>query len=203
MRSTILAAALLLTATSSAFAQTEADCFDAEVTAQIVHQTPTVIGQCDDCIIVSWPWILDIDVRRVHSGSLERGALTVLTVQHTYFRRGIGVVRWKLRRNTLHGFNVVGLWGNGPDRRCAIGELPATAYVTPPEGKDLDDLRREGQALYDWYSLNRAAGSIGNVTSDTSHSSTPDSTRSRPSLRAFAARNPIDSPSSAPARLSA
>lgn len=125
----------------------DAECYDAEVSARIVSQTPTVIPDCDDCIIMRWPWIVDLDVRRVHSGEVRRGRLTVLTVQHTDFRPDLGVVRWKLRRNTQGGFNV--MWfGEDPGRQCSRDEPPASPYITPPNGQNLEDLRREGREHY-------------------------------------------------------
>ena len=130
----------------SAVAQ-DAECYDAEVTARIVSQTPTVMQDCDDCIIMRWPWIVDLDVRRTHSGEVRRGRLTVLTVQHTDFRRDLGAVRWKLRRNTQGGFNVV-WFGENPERQCSPDEPPAQAYITPLGGQTLEDLRREGREHY-------------------------------------------------------
>ena len=131
---------------SNAMAQDTA-CYDAEVSARIVSQTPTVMPGCDDCIIIRWPWFLDLDVRRVHDGDIRRGRLTVLTVQHTDFRRDLGTVRWKLRRNSLGGFNVV-WFGDDPAQRCSSDQPPTPAYITPREGQTLEDLRREGREHY-------------------------------------------------------
>jgi len=140
-----LAAAAVWSATN-ALAQ-DADCYDAEVSARIVSQTPTVMGHCDDCIIISWPWIVDLDVRRIYSGDLRRGRLTVLAVLHNDFRRDLGARRWKLRRNNQGGFNLL---RNAEEvtARCANDAAPATAYITPPDGQTLEDLRREGRAHY-------------------------------------------------------
>jgi hypothetical protein len=132
---------------TSAIAQ-DAECYDAEVSARIVSQTPTVMGQCDDCIIISWPWIVDLDVRRIHSGDVQRGRLTVLTVQHTDFRRDLGARRWKLRRNNQGGFNLL-RDAESITARCANDAAPVLAYITPPDGQTLEDLRREGRAHYD------------------------------------------------------
>ena len=141
-----MASAAALSATS-VLAQ-DAECYDAEVSARVVSQTPTVMPDCDDCIIMRWPWIVDLDVSRIHSGEVRRGRLTVLTVQHTDFRHDLGIVRWKLRRNTLGGFNVA-WFGNDPERQCSRDEPPASAYITPPGGQSLDNLRREGREYYD------------------------------------------------------
>lgn len=126
----------------------EADCFDAEVSARIVQQTPTVMSSCDDCIIMRWPWIIDLDIRRVYSGPVERGHLAVLTLQHTDFRRDLGARRWKLRRNTQGSFNVVEFSEDDPAIRCPADGPPALALITPPDGGTLDDLRREGREHY-------------------------------------------------------
>lgn len=139
-------AAASLAGAAGAFAQ-DAECYDAEVSARIVSQTPTVTPGCDDCIIMRWPWIVDLDVRRVHSGDAHRGPLTVLTVQHTDFRHDIGMVRWKLRRNTRGQFNVV-WFGENPTRQCSPSESLAQPYITPADGQTLEDLRREGRQHY-------------------------------------------------------
>lgn len=145
-KATVLATVMAGVLSATANAQ-EPDCYDAEISARIISQTPTPIPDCDDCIIMRWPWILDLDVRRVHSGQVSRGPLMVLTVQHTDFRHDLGIVRWKLRHNTQGGFNVVG-FREGPSRRCSPEEPPAAAYITPRDGQNLDDLRRESRAHY-------------------------------------------------------
>lgn len=126
----------------------EAECFDAEVSATITRETPTVAQRCgDDCIIMSWPWIVELHVRRVHSGQLERGPLTVLTVQHTDRRRNLGALRWQLRRNTLGTFNVLQS-EDGAFQPCPADTPPASPYIQPADGQTLDDLRREGTTYY-------------------------------------------------------
>lgn len=55
----------------------EPDCYDAEVSARITRQTPTDYADCGpDCIIMAWPWIIDLNVTRVYSGDLRRGPMT-------------------------------------------------------------------------------------------------------------------------------
>lgn len=127
----------------------EPDCFDAVVSATILRQTPTPISDCgDDCIVMSWPWILDLDVERVLKGRASSGPLTVLTVQHTYFRTNLGARRWWLRRNTLGGFNVLQPRTEATPPRCPKDTPPAQPFVTPPEGQTLRDLRRDGERMY-------------------------------------------------------
>ena len=124
------------------------ECYDAEISARILSQTPTIAPRFDDMIVMRWPWIVDLDVRRVHTGEAPRGRQTVLTIQHTDFRRTLGVMRWKLRRNTLGGFNVIGFSEQGPDRRCSPADRPEQAYITPGPGETLVDLREQGRRFY-------------------------------------------------------
>jgi hypothetical protein len=136
---------------AGAAAAQDAECYDAEVSARIVSQTPTVFPDCgDDCIVISWPWILDLDVRRVHFGDAQRGRLTVLAVLHTDYRPDLGSRRWKLRRNDLGGFNLL-RGAENLTARCADDQPPATAYIKPPDGRTLEDLRREGREVRERY----------------------------------------------------
>lgn len=122
----------------------EGECFDVAVSAKIVQQTPTVILGCgDDCVVMSWPWVLDLDVRRVHAGRLKLGPLAVLSLQHTWYRDDLGSRRWWLRRNASGGFNAVGSAGG----KCPAETPPARPYFDR-EGVTLDDLRREGEERY-------------------------------------------------------
>lgn len=129
-------------------AATEAECFDAEVSATIVRQTPTVMPECDDCIIMRWPWIVDLRVRRVHSGQVPRGPLVVLTLQHTDYRTDLGARRWLLRRNTLGSFNVVHHPERAALRRCLAGTPATRPFIQPIDGETLSDLRRAGAEYY-------------------------------------------------------
>lgn len=139
--------AMTTSGVSSAMAK-EADCYDAEVSARIVSQIPTVFPDSDDgWIVMSWPWIVDLDVSRVHSGNARRGRLTVLAVLHTYYRRDLGSRRWKLRRNDLGGFNLLS-GAEDVTVRCPADQPPATAYIKPSDGQTLEDLRREGREHY-------------------------------------------------------
>lgn len=126
----------------------DAECYDAEVSARIVSQIPTVFPDSDDgWIVMSWPWIVDLDVNRVHSGDASRGRMTVLAVLHTYYRRDLGSRRWKLRRNDLGGFNLL-RGAENLTTRCAADQPPATAFIKPAVGQTLEDLRREGREHY-------------------------------------------------------
>lgn len=127
----------------------EPECFDAQVYASITKQTPTVIPDCGpDCIIMRWPWILDLDVKRVLKGDVMSSHITVLTVQHTYYRSDLGARRWALRRNSLQTFNVLTGDRVAGLERCPRGTEPAKPYIRPPTGKTLADIAREGEAHY-------------------------------------------------------
>ena len=123
------------------------ECFDAQVSAEAVRQTPMIAGDCGmDCIVVSWPWAIDLDVARVLRGSAPTGRLTVLAVQHTYRRQGRA--QWWLRRNDLGAFNILAVSAEDALPLCGKGEPPAAAYIHPPQGKTLQDLVTEGEAHY-------------------------------------------------------
>ena len=68
------------------------ECYDAKVRAKPVAQVPTVFPQSDDpsVIIMSWPWFVDLDVRRVLQGDVEKGRLETLAVLHTGYVRNKG-----------------------------------------------------------------------------------------------------------------
>lgn len=126
------------------------DCYDALVTARIVRQIPSAFPDCGkDCITISWPWFVDLDVGRVLDGALTARKLSVLTVQHTSFRAGLRTRRWLLRRNRLGGYNARFLYEPRQKvRRCSTDAVPEEPYLRPSNGKSLADLRREGEELY-------------------------------------------------------
>jgi hypothetical protein len=104
----LMLAFLAAAAGSHASAQTGTERFDAEVSATMLRQTPTAFPQCEDCIIIMrWPWIVDLNVLRVHRGSAPLGRLMVLTVQHAEYRTDTGAARLFLRRNELGIYNAV------------------------------------------------------------------------------------------------
>lgn len=124
------------------------ECFDAVVVAKIVRQTPSVIPECaDDCIIMVWPWFLQLDVKRVVTGEVAKGRQLTLIMQHTSFRKDLGRRRWWLRRNSLGGFNVLRIDDSEKLARCAVGTPPMGAYIRPGPDKTLT-LLCEGEAAY-------------------------------------------------------
>ena len=143
------AAAVVPVAAHAGSTATDPDCFDALVYASIVRQTPTVFPDCgDDCIVMSWPWVVELDVERVIRGKVPSISLTVITVQHTSYRTDLGARRWWLRRNSLGAFNVLRLDDKARLPRCAEGSMPAKPYIRPGDGRTLRDLAREGEEYY-------------------------------------------------------
>lgn len=150
------AVALFLGGASYAVAneQTEvsSDCYDAVVKARIVAQVPSVVPDCGpDCIIMVWPWFLDLDVSKILVGDVPRGRLQALIMLHTYYRKDLGIRRWWLRRNTLGGFNVLRSGDEAIKARCAKGSTPAKPYIDPGPDKTLSSLRAEGERRYRAY----------------------------------------------------
>ena len=133
----------------AAAAQSEDDCYDARVSAVIVQQVPTIMPDLGDgSIVIRWPWIIDLEVRSVLEGEAPLGAVTVLTVQHNYFRRDLGERLWALRRNDLGVFNVVGMGEDIENPRCDPDLPAAQPFIRPGRDSTLDSLRREGLEYY-------------------------------------------------------
>ena len=123
-------------------------CFDAQVLARIIKQTPTAFPDCGkDCIVMSWPWIDEFDVERVIRGSAPTGRLQVLVVQHTRYRDDLGSRRWWLRRNDLGGFNLLRLSEDERPNQCSKTAPPARAHIHPSSGRTLDDLEKEAESV--------------------------------------------------------
>lgn len=74
--------------------------------------------------------------------------MTALAVQHTYFNQARNGRRWLLRRNTLGNYNIMRPTADEPLARCPANIPPARPFISPPDGKTLDDLRREGEDRY-------------------------------------------------------
>lgn len=117
-------------------------CFDAEVSAHIIRQTP--IPDCGvDCIVMSWPWILQLDVEEVVRGSAPTGRLMVLAVQHTYLRTDMGGRLLLLRRNSRKGFNLLRVGPEDSPKFCGRGMAPATPYIDA-DRDSLNKMEQEG-----------------------------------------------------------
>lgn len=146
----IVASALVSSHALAQDAEEPPECYDAIVLAKIVKQTPSVFPNCgDDCIVMVWPWFLQLDVKRVVEGQAAKGLHLTLAMQHTSFRKDLGRRRWWLRRNSLGGFNVLRFGDDTKPARCASGISPANPYIRPSPDKTLQDLLRDGQAAYD------------------------------------------------------
>lgn len=130
-------------------AETADDCYDVLISARIVRQIPSAYPDCGgDCIVMSWPWFVDLDVGRVLGGALPARNLSVLTIQHTSYRKDLGYRRWILRRNSLGGYNATFMYRPRKVRRCEPSTAPVEPYLRPSDGMSLADLRREGERLY-------------------------------------------------------
>jgi hypothetical protein len=147
VRTVVATAMVALAVPATAAEPVSEDCFDALVSARIVRQIPTVMPNCGNgCIVMIWPWFLDLRVRRVLEGEAQRGNLTVLSMQHTDYRRDLGVRSWWLRRNSQGGFNLLRRSPDDRPPRCAPGSPPAVAYIHPGGPRTLADYRREAEA---------------------------------------------------------
>jgi hypothetical protein len=124
------------------------ECYDAIISAEIAAQIPSVLPGCDDCIIVRWPWFVDLKIRRVIEGRVRERLITVLTMQHADLRDDIGAKRWWLRRNATGGFNVVRFARGDGIARCPGGVPAAEPHLRPGDGETLDDLRERGARHY-------------------------------------------------------
>jgi len=93
-----------------------------------------------------WPWFVDLQVKRVVEGNVDRKPLRVLTVQHTWMVSRYST--WRLRRNNLGGFNAVFSETNSSLRRCPAEAAPAVPYIRPAPNQTLDDLRNAGLDRY-------------------------------------------------------
>lgn len=126
-------------------------CYDARVTARVLSQIPTVMEMTSTdesgnfLIIHSWPWILDLNVRAIHEGSAQTGWIRVLNIQHTDYRPRR--MEFLLRRNDQGGYNVVRA-SEGERLALCDGGTVDRAYLTPAEGRTLDDYRNEGARHY-------------------------------------------------------
>lgn len=128
-------------------------CFDVSVHARIVDEVPSAYSDCGpDCIIITWPWFVDLKVRRVLQGELKDKQLTVLAVLHTgHSKVGRRAQRRWLRRNSEGGFNLLRLQDDDRPEQCSPETPPMRAYLIPAEGRTLADERSEGERLYKKY----------------------------------------------------
>jgi hypothetical protein len=125
----------------------EPACYDAKVRARPVDQIPSDIGECgSDCITMSWPWFVDLQVKRVIDGAVPGKMITVLAVQHTYRVAREGT--WFLRKNTAGSYNVVPQEYGATLGRCSAEVMPVEPFIRPADRDTLDDLRNAGIRRY-------------------------------------------------------
>lgn len=147
IRNALLTAAILIGLAAPSAALAEPACYDAKVRARPVDQIPSEIGDCgSDCILMSWPWFVDLRVKRVIDGALPSKMIRALTVQHAYRVSREGT--WLLRKNTAGGYNVLASEDRSPLARCSAEVVPAESYIRPSDGHTLDDLRDAGIRRY-------------------------------------------------------
>lgn len=125
----------------------ETACYDVKIHARPVDQIPSATDDCgEDCILISWPWFVDLQINRISYGSLPDKVVRVLSVQHTYRTSREGT--WLLRKNTADGYNVVTSESGAALARCSAGAAPVEPYIQAGGGQSLDDLRDAGIRRY-------------------------------------------------------
>lgn len=140
-RTKSLLAILGLTFSSGAMVS-DIECYDAKIRAKPIAQIPTVYPNDPDYIVISWPWFLDLKVRKVLEGKVPQSKITVLAVLHGAYAEKTAT--WLLRRNTAGGFNVIRTEPSSV-RRCEADAGAARPYLRPEAGRTLEDYRREGE----------------------------------------------------------
>ena len=95
---------------------------------------------------MSWPWFVDLRVKRVIDGALSSKIVMVLTVQHTYRASREGT--WILRKNTAGSYNVLAPDDGSTLTRCSAEAAPVEPYIRPNGEHTLDDLRNQGIRRY-------------------------------------------------------
>lgn len=126
---------------------TETTCYDAKIRARPIEQIPSEIPDCgSDCIIMSWPWFVDLKVKRTIEGTVPGETVRVLTVQHTYRVSREGT--WLFRKNAAGGYNDLAYKDGMTLVRCSANAGPIQPYIRPSEGQTLDDIRDAGIRRY-------------------------------------------------------
>lgn len=138
----LLGAPVALMMGQSAHAEAS-DCYDLKVRAKPVAQIPTEMIEEPGYIVMSWPWFVDLEVKRVLEGDFKEKQLTALAVLHSGYVEKKRV--FLLRHNTLGGFNV--LRPEQPEKlqKCDASIEPMRPYLRPADGKSLEDYRRAGE----------------------------------------------------------
>lgn len=139
-----LCVALVLAASCSSLgaAASDLECYDAKIRAKPLAQFYTPIPEIPGAIVMSWPWFIDLKVRKVLEGEVVGRKITILAVLHSAYPSKTQV--FLLRRNTAGTFNLI---REDPSQvsRCQPGTEAATPYLRPANGQTLDDARREAE----------------------------------------------------------
>jgi hypothetical protein len=119
-------------------------CFDAVISARPVHQIPSEMPECD-CIIMQWPWFVDLQIDRVLKGKAEKGTVSALAMMHTYIDSDNSKF-WGLRRNTAGGFNATFILKR--PTVCATNSKAVEPYLQVQAGQTMEELRSAGEKRY-------------------------------------------------------
>lgn len=116
------------------------DCYDVKISARPDEQIPSDATDCgENCIVMRWPWFVDLTDIRVLDGPALRKRVRVLAIQHSYLVDRIGI--WWLRHNSTGGFNAI-RYADNTLPRCPADAKDATSYLRPANGETLDDIYR-------------------------------------------------------------
>lgn len=138
-------AAMALTSSPVMADETEpVECYDAMVYGGVVKQIPAKISTRADEIVMSWPWFLDIDVKKVRKGEARIGVISVLALQHAPFVQNRDF-NWWLRRNSEGGFNLIRTGKKVSLEPCAADAVPVQPYIWSEELSQ-DEIRAEAEA---------------------------------------------------------
>ena len=144
MKSKAFASLILIALLPAAARAGDVTCYDAKVKARIIEQIPSVIPDCNDCVIMEWPWFIDLGVNRVVEGVVSGGRIIhALSVQHTYML-SLRAGTWLLRRNKAGLFNIVTADDPLKIPRCPASAEPAQPYLIS-DSESLDQLRGDGE----------------------------------------------------------
>jgi hypothetical protein len=91
---------------------------------------------------------LNLDVEKVLQGHAPLGPVTVLSIQHTYWKVDRSGLPWRLRRNKYGGFNALTYGTETPAVLCRKDAAPAEPLVKLAGGQTLDEVISEGERIH-------------------------------------------------------
>jgi hypothetical protein len=130
----------------------EKDCYDLKVRAKPIGQFPTPIPNDPRHIVISWPWFVDLEVKRVIDGRFNDPRISALAVLHSSY--GDNTRTWLLRDNTLGEYNILRLAEPDKSHRCPQNVDRPEPYIRPSDGDTLASLRQA--AIAEWEAEMRA-----------------------------------------------